>query len=104
MLRPGPFLKIKAQVLMFIFPYIQFYLHNYIIVGEFGRVYKGTLSVAKGKSIEVAVKGVIHKTEKEERDFQKEMAIMSKIMHPNVVRFYGMIAHGEPTITTSSAC
>ena len=47
------------------------------------------------ESIEVAVKTVIHKTEKDREDFQREMAIMSKMVHPNIVRLYGLITGGE---------
>lgn len=56
------------------------------------------MSLAGGKSrknIEVTVKAFIHKTEKEKRSFQNEMVIMSRIMHPNIVRLHGIIAHGK---------
>lgn len=64
-------------------------------IGNFDRVYKGNLSLADGKNIEVTVKGFIHKSEKEKESFQNEMVIMSRIMHPNIVRLYGIIAGGK---------
>ena len=48
-----------------------------------------------GKTIEVAVKGIIHKTEKQKKHFQHEMIVMSRIMHPNIVRLYGIILDGK---------
>ena len=42
----------------------------------------------------VAVKTIVHKSEKERKKFKQEMIIMSKITHPNVVRLYGLIPHG----------
>lgn len=64
-------------------------------LGNFDRVYKGNLSLSDGKSIEVTVKGFIHKSEKEKKSFQNEMIIMSGIMHPNIVRLYGIISGGK---------
>ena len=67
---------------------------NSLLLGNFGKVYKGDMVMA-GDIVEVAVKSVIHKTEKDRRNFRREMIIMSKIVHPNVVRLYGLIPHGN---------
>lgn len=75
--------------------------HFSFFTGNFDRVYRGTFSPADGKSIEVTVKGYIHKTEREKGNFQNEMVIMSRIMHPNIVRLYGIIAHGKCTVVYS---
>ena len=53
------------------------------------------MTVADGKIIEVAMKDVLHKTDKERKNFQQEMIIMSRIMHPNIVRLYGIIPNGK---------
>ena len=44
--------------------------------------------------MKVAVKGIKHETEKEKNDFIREMSIMSKILHPNIVRLYGLVLRG----------
>ena len=66
-----------------------------LFIGNFDRIYKGSLSTADGKSIEVTVKGFFHKSEREKKKFQNEIVILSRIMHPNIVRFYGVIAEGK---------
>jgi len=54
--------------------------------GTFGKVYRGR---CRGKA--VAVKVPLHQNLREEElsDFRKEVSIMSKIFHPNVVLFMG---------------
>ena len=64
------------------------------MLGAFGKVFRGEL-VVDGDTLEVAVKTVSHKSEKERKNFRQEMVIMSKIVHPNVVRLYGLIPHGQ---------
>ena len=48
-----------------------------------------------GDTLEVAVKTVAHMNKKERSNFRQEMIIMSKIVHPNVVRLYGLIPQGK---------
>lgn len=63
--------------------------------GNFDRIYKGSLSTDDGKSIEVTVKGIIHRSEAEKKKFQNETVLLSRIMHPNIVRLYGIVAGGK---------
>ena len=59
--------------------------------GKFGEVYS-----AKMRSKIVAIK-ITKKfsSEKAMRDFQNEMSIMSEVVHPNIVRLYGIIREGR---------
>lgn len=63
--------------------------------GQFGKVFKASLQQGM-ESILVAVK-TTKKTssEAEKASFMREMAIMSEMMHPNIVRLYGLIQDGE---------
>ena len=59
-------------------------------LGEFGMVYKGIYRrSANGRGIEVAVKTI--KANQATDDFMKEMKVMSRLIHPNIVRFYGLV-------------
>ena len=59
-------------------------------IGEFGMVYKGIYKrSADSKGIEVAIKTI--KTNQATADFMKEMKVMSKLVHPNIVRFHGLV-------------
>ena len=58
--------------------------------GEFGMVYKGIYKrSADSKGIEVAIKTI--KANQATDDFMKEMKVMSKLIHPNIVRFHGLV-------------
>ena len=63
--------------------------------GQFGKVFKGVLSRGS-ESLPVAVK-MTKKTISDyvQQSFIKEMAIMSEMMHPNIVRLYGLVTEGE---------
>ena len=69
------------------------------ILGQFGKVYKALLQQGV-ESVPVAVK-TTKKTssESEMSSFMREMTIMSGMMHPNIVRLYGLVQDGEITIT-----
>lgn len=59
-------------------------------IGEFGTVYKGIYRrSADSKGIDVAVKTI--KANQATDDFLKEMRVMSKLIHPNIVRFHGLV-------------
>jgi serine/threonine protein kinase len=65
-------------------------------IGNFGEVYHAKMK--KGtKEIEVAIKMVKNLEDEMDRlDFEREQAIMSTMVHHNVVRLYGLI-HDEGT-------
>ena len=64
--------------------------------GQFGTVYKGILkgSSTAGAGVTVAIKTIKNYNSKETENFLKEMSIMSKLNHPNIVRFYGLVQKG----------
>jgi len=59
--------------------------------GAFGKVYKG---FCRGKVVAIKEPSKQELTMQEEEDFVKEVKIMRKIVHPNVVALYG--AHTNP--------
>lgn len=52
-------------------------------------VYKAEMKKFK-RNRTVAVKSVAHITD----DFRKEVTIMSEVVHPNIVRLYGLVNEG----------
>jgi serine/threonine-protein kinase ULK/ATG1 len=49
-----------------------------------------------GSGIEVAIKTIKkYDSQKETESFLKEMSVMSTLIHPNVVRFYGLVQKGN---------
>ena len=36
-----------------------------------------------------------YELEKERQSFQKEMTVMSKLIHPNIVRLFGLVKQGK---------
>ena len=69
-------------------------------IGHFGTVYKAFLKTgtSPGECVKVAVKGIKHETEKEKNNFIREMSVMSKMLHPNIVRLYGLVLRGLLTL------
>ena len=63
--------------------------------GQFGKVYRAMLK--KGvEPIQVAVKTAKKSSSsKEKEEFMREMTIMSQMMHPNIVRLYGVVQEGK---------
>lgn len=65
------------------------------MAGQFGQVYKAVMKSVGGEEREVAIKMVKHESEKEKENFIKEMKIMSKLLHPNIIRLYGLVIEGD---------
>ena len=63
--------------------------------GHFGEVFKGTYRKGTGKCVTVAVKTIKkYQSEKETSDFLREMGIMSQLLHPNVIKLFGLVQQG----------
>lgn len=68
-----------------------------LCAGQFGEVYKATYTPSgEGQPVSVAVKTIKSKSsEREVAGLMKEMAVMYSMMHPNIVRLYGMVSEGK---------
>lgn len=72
--------------------------YNYNYVGQYGKVYKGLYRKSQGPGHPVAVKTIKqYESEKEKDEFLREMNVMSKLMHPNIVRLFGLVQQGMYT-------
>ena len=70
----------------------------HFILGRFGEIHHAKLK-RQNSTVEVAVKTLKKIDDKKQRsDFLKEQSIMSELMHPNIVRFYGITNDGKHTI------
>ena len=61
-------------------------------------MYKGTYKRAggSGSGVLVAIKTIKkYESSKEKENFLKEMNVMSKLMHPNIVRLFGLVHQGK---------
>ena len=66
------------------------------ILGQYGKVFKGIYRRSEGPGYPVAIKTVKkYESEKEKESFLREMNIMSKLMHPNIVRLFGLVQQGK---------
>ena len=80
---------------------IQFHYPNHLFPviipsGQYGEVFRATLHKGTPGEVLVAVKTTKkNSSEKEKDDFAKEMAVMSTLLHPNIVRFYGVVHRGK---------
>lgn len=64
--------------------------------GQFGKIFKGVYKRSELEGLPVAIKTIKkYESEKERKSFQKEMTVMSKLIHPNIVRFFGLIKQGK---------
>ena len=71
-------------------------LHFRFPSGQFGEVFRATLHKGTPGEVVVAVKTTKkNPSEKDKDDFMKEMAVMSHILHPNIVRLYGLVVESE---------
>lgn len=65
-----------------------------MFTGQFGKVFVGILSKGAEK-VQVAIKTTKKTTQdKDHQAFLKEMTTMSQLMHPNIVRLYGLVENG----------
>lgn len=63
---------------------------NFHLLGQFGMVCKGIYRRSHDdEGLEVAIKTI--KASEATDDFLKEMRVMSKLIHPNIVRFHGLV-------------
>ena len=63
--------------------------------GQFGQVFRAMLKHGVAP-IKVAVKTAKKSSSSKEKvEFMREMTIMSQMMHPNIVRLYGVVQQGE---------
>ena len=64
--------------------------------GKFGKIFKGVYKRSEVEGLPVAIKTIKkYESEKERQSFQKEMAVMSKLIHPNIVRLFGLVQQGK---------
>ena len=80
---------------------IDFVLRQYVYTntGQFGKVYKAELK-RKEQNVEVAIKIVDNISP----DLQKEITIMTEIIHPNIVHLYGLVKEGTHTTQIIQVC
>lgn len=73
----------------------------YTRVGEFGDVFHGKLRNLTGELVDVAIKSLKRcENEVERKNFEREMSISAdpKMLHPNIVRVYGIVQRGKAYI------
>ena len=66
-------------------------------VGQFGCVYKANLHTGSGGRTEVAVKTIRRYEPNEMNNFLREMAVMSQLMHPNIIHLHGVVKESKST-------
>ena len=87
-------MKTKAQSCLYTVLLRCFGIH--VHTGKFGKVYKG---IHRSSGLPVAIKTIKqYESEKEKENFQKEMIVMSKLIHPNIVRLFGLVQQGTCTL------
>ena len=65
------------------------------LLGQNGKVFKG-LYKKSSTEVEVAIKTIkLCDSDKEKENFIKEMNVMSTLLHPNIVCFFGLTKQGE---------
>eukprot|EP00731_Ephydatia_muelleri_P032043 Em0023g550a len=70
--------------------------HVSIGKGQFGEVFRATLHKGTPGEVLVAVKTTKkNSSEKDKADFLKEMTVMSTLLHPNIVRLYGLVNENQ---------
>ena len=57
-------------------------------------MYKAYLHTGSGR-IEVAVKTIRRYEQNEMKNFMREMAVMSQLMHPNIIHLHGIVKQRE---------
>lgn len=67
-----------------------------MLLGNFGKIFKGFYNRPGDSRLPVAIKTIKqYESEKEKESFQKEMAVMSKLIHPNIVKLFGLVQQGS---------
>ena len=62
-------------------------------------MFKATLRTDSGRKVAVAIKTIRQYDSKKETDnFMREMAVMSKLMHPNIIRLHGVVRESKSAI------
>ena len=72
--------------------------------GQFGRVYKAWLHTGSGATTEVAVKTIRKYDPREMKNFMREMAVMSQLMHPNVIHLHGVVKESMNNVIVTLRC
>ncbi len=62
--------------------------------GQYGTVYKGEYRRLDGPKYFVAIK-TIRQHESEKEQFLTEMRVMSNMIHPNIIRLFGLVQQGN---------
>ena len=63
-----------------------------IVLGQFGVVFKALLRNDDGRVVEVAIKTIRrYDSQKEMDNFVREMTVMSRLIHPNIIHLYGIV-------------
>ena len=69
------------------------------MIGQFGKVYSANYTpkeYSNGDSVKVAVKtSKSGLSEQQKKDMLREIAVMSNLMHPNIVKFYGIFEKND---------
>ena len=67
-----------------------------ICIGQYGKVYKGEYRRSDSLKYFVAIKTIRqHESEKDLEQFLTEMRVMSNMIHPNIVRLFGLVQQGS---------
>ena len=69
-----------------------------VLSGQFGKVFKG---IYRRFGIQVAIKtSKQYESEQEKSSFQREMMMMSKLIHPNIVKLFGLVEEGKNQVAS----
>ena len=59
-------------------------------------MFKAVLRESGGRKIDVAIKRIKdYSSEKERNDFFREMAVMSQLIHPNIIHLHGVVKESK---------
>lgn len=66
------------------------------LLGQYGTVYKGLYyKNPESPGYPVAIKAIKrYESERERAEFLKEMNMMANLLHPNIVRLFGIVQQG----------
>ena len=68
-------------------------------LGNFGDVYRAVYIPEGGEAINVAIKTIKSDqcSEAHKKEMLREFSVMASIIHPNIVRLYGVVVEDVPT-------